>query len=64
MVTVLLVFDVDVVEVGGEVGQAVVAVGPAQVEAAFERGVTKEAVAEVGLEVAAVEVIGVARELV
>ena len=64
LVAVLLVFDVDVVEDSGEVGQAVVAVGPAQVEAAFERGVTKEAVAEVGLEVAAVEVIGVARELV
>ena len=64
LVAVLLVFDVDVMEDGGEVGQVAVAVSPAQVEAAFERGVAKEAVAEVGLEVAAVKVIGVARELV
>ena len=64
LVASLAVFDVDVVENGGELADFAVAVVAAQVEAAFEFGVTKEAVAEHGFEVAAVEVVGVAAQLV
>ena len=64
LVASLAVFDVDVVEDDGELADFAVAVVAAQVEAAFEFGVAKEAVAEHGFEVAAVEVVGVAAQLV
>ena len=64
LVASLAVFDVDVVEDDGEFADFAVAVVAAQVEAAFEFGVAKEAVAQHGFEVAAVEVVGVAAQLV
>ena len=60
----LAVADVDVVEDGGEVADFAVTVVAAQVEAAAQFGVAKEAVAEERLEVAAVEVVGVAAQVV